>query len=511
MTTTTVKEAGNQLDLVNDILGKFTKSTKDLLELQHKEIKGDHETALAAVNKKLDEIAPSIAALQQKQKDLTDIVADLETGPKRRPDNTSDIKLATQSIGYKVTRDPAYALFTRASQRNQMAKVTVAVACMFAGIKRVPKDLVDKIVEAAKEGKAIDFDDTTAGTGVNPQYIPGVVEFPKVMPLIRQLCPALATSETNLIRIDREKQELPLVAKVTTLANTSATSIIVDNVSGFQTATGWNTIYLDNGSDPIETNAVSAITPNSNGDGGGTLTVTATGIAMAVGTRVYAQRWGVTAEGALAPRSAEELEDYEVPICEISSLVRANALKLDDIAYAEQYIERRLLNRLARMEDLHSFYGPGGSGKIKGIFADTAVDESTRVSGTSYIDHILDCIYEVWDRDYNPSATVLSLAVHKALTKSKDSTGRYLFWQNVEGGSPMQIHVTRLFGHRQLNATHGVVGDFQMAATLFDREESTVEIGYNNDDFARRKKSILAHERIAFAIEQPGALQRAVF
>lgn len=502
----------NQQDIVQEAISKFSAEAKTLLAQQAKDLKTASEGELAKTNAKLDEVGAKLAAAQAESVRLANIIADLEVAPRKK--HGTEKAPVTKSLGYRVTRSLDFAQGLKSAQRlganGKPSNILVPVGSIWGKTLSTPADLVERIIKAGLEGKTVDFDDDSVGTGVNPQYIPGLVEFPKLMPLIRMLCPAMATTETNLIRLDREKAELPLVARVTAVSNIGDTTINVDNVSGFSTASGWTAIYLDNGSDPVETNAVSAVTPDSSGDGSGVLTVTATGIALAVGDRVYAQRFGVTPEGDLAPRSLDEFEDYEVPVCELSSFVRANAVKLSDITYLEQFIERRLLNRQARMEDLHCFYGPGGTGKIKGIFADSAVNSSTRTSGT-YQDHIIAGIYSVWGRYYQPQDCVVSLGIHQALTTAKDSTGRYLFWSDQQAGAPMQMHVVRLHGHNQLTATHGVLGDFATACTIFDREDAQIEIGYNNDDMQRRKKTILAYARLAFAIEQPNALQRLVF
>lgn len=514
MTTLTAQQAGNQQDFVQEAISKFSAEAKSLLAQQHKDLKTANEDALAKTNARLNEVGEKLAAAQAESKRLADIIADIETAPRKKSNHGHEKAPVTKSLGHRVTRSLDFAQGVKNAQRlganGKPSPIMVNVGSIWGKTRNAPADMIDQIIKAGLEGKTVDFDDDSVGTGVNPQYIPGLVEFPKLMPMIRLLVPAMATTETNLIKLDREKQELPLVARVTAVSNIGDTTINVDNVTGFSTSTGWATVYLDNGSDPVETNTVTTITADSSGDGSGVLTVTATGIALAVGDRVYAQRFGVTPEGDLAPRSLDEYEDYEVAVAELSTFVRANAVKLSDITYLEQFIERRLLNRIARMEDLHCFYGPGGTGKIKGIFADTAVAESTRTGGT-YQDHIIGGIYSVWGRYYQPMDVVVALSIHQALTTAKDSTGRYLFWSDQQAGTPMQMHVARLHGHNQLSATHGVVGDFGMACTIFDREDAQVEIGYNNDDMQRRKKTILAYERLAFAIEQPNALQRLVF
>lgn len=502
----------NQLDMTASALDKLSVEAKSLLDRQAKALRDEATGELAKVNKRLDEIGSTMTALQQSEAALKQIVADMET--KARPAGTSDLAVFKASVASRIVRSAAWAQGVRNMKRGP-ATGSFSVdmkGSLWGGVRKAEAGLLDRIADAAAQGKSVDFDATNAGTAVTPQYIPGVIEMPRLMPIIRQLVPVLATAETNLIRMDRQKRSRNNVAVVTATTNSGNTAIPVDNVSGFSSASGWNTVYLDNGSDPIATHTVSAVSDPDPLTGAGTITLTAaTTINLAKGDKLYAQAVGVTPEGELAPRAMEEMEDYEVPVCELSNYLTANAAKLDDVVWAEAFIERQLMARLAEREDAHCFYGPGGSGKITGIFADTAVAESTRSGGTTHIDHIIDGIYEVWGRYYTPDVAVVSLAIHKALTKSKDSTGRYLFLPSAADGTPPRLHIVALRGHSGLNTTDGVVGDWQMACTLFDREMATIEVGYNGNDLTRRKKTAIAFERIAFAIEQPGALQRLVF
>jgi HK97 family phage major capsid protein len=48
-----------------------------------------------------------------------------------------------------------------------------------------------------------------------------------------------------------------------------------------------------------------------------------------------------------------------------------------------------------------------------------------------------------------------------------------------------------------------LVGSFRQGAQIFDRWEKTIEIGYENDDFTKNMVTILAENRLAFAVHRP--------
>ena len=50
-----------------------------------------------------------------------------------------------------------------------------------------------------------------------------------------------------------------------------------------------------------------------------------------------------------------------------------------------------------------------------------------------------------------------------------------------------------------------LTGAFAMGAQVFDRWQSRVEVGYENDDFTKNMDTILAEERLALAVYRPEA------
>jgi hypothetical protein len=53
-----------------------------------------------------------------------------------------------------------------------------------------------------------------------------------------------------------------------------------------------------------------------------------------------------------------------------------------------------------------------------------------------------------------------------------------------------------------------LVGDYQRGATLWDRERSSISVGFINDQFIRNQRTILAEARAAFGVRRPGAFRK---
>lgn len=56
-----------------------------------------------------------------------------------------------------------------------------------------------------------------------------------------------------------------------------------------------------------------------------------------------------------------------------------------------------------------------------------------------------------------------------------------------------------------------LVGQFQSAATLYDRWEARIEVGYVADDFTRNLVTVLCEERIGLAVKRGAALTHGSF
>jgi HK97 family phage major capsid protein len=90
---------------------------------------------------------------------------------------------------------------------------------------------------------------------------------------------------------------------------------------------------------------------------------------------------------------------------------------------------------------------------------------------------------------------------------STGTLGGYLF------GPPSQTGATTMWGmpvveSEAITENTVLVGDFSMGATLFDREQSAIRVGFINDQFTRNMQTILAELRAAFVIWRPTAFCR---
>ncbi len=72
----------------------------------------------------------------------------------------------------------------------------------------------------------------------------------------------------------------------------------------------------------------------------------------------------------------------------------------------------------------------------------------------------------------------------------------------------MRVWRTRIITSMAIPALTALVGNFQMAATMYDREDIEILVGQPNDFFLRNAVALLAELRAGFAVHRPKAIEK---
>jgi HK97 family phage major capsid protein len=172
---------------------------------------------------------------------------------------------------------------------------------------------------------------------------------------------------------------------------------------------------------------------------------------------------------------------------------------------------------LALEEEEQLLLGDGNNGNQLGLIPQAAVyNASMNVAGDTKIDKLRHALLQVTLSKYLPTAIVLAPKDWHdiELVKTEEggaNKGNYILSNPVAQTTP------RLWGYRVVEsltmpAGTFLVGNFATGAQIFDRMNATVEIArQNEDDFVRNMVSILAEERLAFAVYTPAAFVEGLF
>lgn len=216
---------------------------------------------------------------------------------------------------------------------------------------------------------------------------------------------------------------------------------------------------------------------------------------------------GMVAEGAVKPESAYGWTMQTVTPKVIAHWVPASRQILDDAPMLRDTIDTELRYGLELKEDAQLLYGDGTGENLSGLVTNsTAYAPSFAPEGANMMDIVALAMLQTTSADFTPTAIVLHPSDWMRIRLLKDSTGNYVL------GDPGAAVPAMLFGlpvvaTTSMTVDKFLVGDFQRAATLYDRWLPRVEVSTEHDDFfTRNLVAILAEQRLALAAKNALAL-----
>lgn len=240
-------------------------------------------------------------------------------------------------------------------------------------------------------------------------------------------------------------------------------------------------------------------------------------VSISTGTVEYIQQTsapenaGMVAEGALKPESDMDFSLNTTPTRVIAHWIKASRQVLEDLPQLRDLIDNEMRYGLALREEAQILLGDGSGQNLAGLVpAATAFADPLALVSPNMIDTIGAAILQNALADYPATGIVVHAADWVRMRLLKDADGKYLL------GDPQTAVEPRLFGlpvvpTKAMAVGDFLVGDFASAATLYDRWQPRVEVGYVNDDFIRNMTTILAEERVALAVKNPEALTYGSF
>ncbi|MFG1465251.1 phage major capsid protein [Xanthobacter sp. DSM 24535] len=218
------------------------------------------------------------------------------------------------------------------------------------------------------------------------------------------------------------------------------------------------------------------------------------------------------AEGAAKSESAWAFELVTAPIKTIAHWLPASRQILDDAPQLAGLIDTQLRYGLALKEESQLLYGDGTGQNLLGMIPQaTAFAPVIDITAPTMIDTIGLAILQNALADLPADGIVMHPADWMRIRMIKDGDGNYIL------GAPGVMVEPALFGlpvvpTPAISIDSFLVGNFEAAATLYDRWEARVEVGTEHADFfVRNLVAVLAEERIGFAVKQAKALTYGSF
>ncbi|MET0332557.1 MAG: phage major capsid protein [Dyella sp.] len=217
-------------------------------------------------------------------------------------------------------------------------------------------------------------------------------------------------------------------------------------------------------------------------------------------------------EGTLKAQSDLTFERVDVPVRTIAHWMKATKQVLADFPQLRSIIDGRLTQGLALVEDAQLLAGDGTGENLLGLVPQaTAYAAPFAVTNPNIADTIRLAILQVWQSYYPADGIVLNPQAWAQLQLTKDSQDRYLFGNPGAPNAPMLwgLPVAQSFA---LGTDEFLVGNFKLAATVFDREQAGVYVSTEDqDNFVKNMVTVLCEERLALAVSRPKAFVNGTF
>ncbi|MDV7979544.1 phage major capsid protein [Pseudomonas aeruginosa] len=210
------------------------------------------------------------------------------------------------------------------------------------------------------------------------------------------------------------------------------------------------------------------------------------------------------AETLSKPQSDLSFELKTTTVKTIAHWFRASKQVLADIPLLQSYINGRAIYGLKYVEENQILAGDGTGQNLLGLIPQaTAFNDALRKAGDTKIDTLRRAILQVRIAEYRASAIALNPIDWADLELSKDSTGQYI-WVNVQDGGQQRMWRLPVIDTNAVPEGEFLVGAFNIAAQVFDREDANVEVSTEDgDNFTKNMVTIRAEERLAMAVYRP--------
>jgi HK97 family phage major capsid protein len=208
---------------------------------------------------------------------------------------------------------------------------------------------------------------------------------------------------------------------------------------------------------------------------------------------------------------AEQSLGFEMDSAEVETIaafIPASKQILDDSPALATLIDNELRYAVLYKEETQLLLGDGTGNQLFGLIPQaTAFSAPFTATSEQMIDLILEAKTHLAASEIEATGCIVNAADWSRMLSLKDDEGRYI----IPGG-PFAVAPPVLWGMdavptNAMTVDKFLVGDFKRAATIYDRQETTVEVSTEHDDyFVRNLVAIRAEERLALTVTMPEAL-----
>lgn len=222
-----------------------------------------------------------------------------------------------------------------------------------------------------------------------------------------------------------------------------------------------------------------------------------------------------TAESVGKPETDVTFTLVSAPVRTIAHWLRISRQLAADNSALAAYINTRMQYGVNLRVENQLVTGGGTGANISGLYNTgnftphgyTAATMTSWLSGWTRIDLIRRVLADCQLADYPPNAILVNPADWAIMEVIKDTQGRYIVGDPSSGAEP-RLWGVPVIPTAAMTADNFLMGAFDMAATLYNREGVTVALSEEDaSNFTTNLVTIRAERRVALAVERPASLR----
>lgn len=233
-------------------------------------------------------------------------------------------------------------------------------------------------------------------------------------------------------------------------------------------------------------------------------------------------RHTATTRGASVQATRGGLKDYlvvtfdptTVSVETIAVLSKVTEQDVDDAPRLVGYINGEMSLDVKVKEEQQLLWGSGINGEIKGLFMEDIPEFDRAGVGDTIIDTIRRIRTNLRKKRVTPTFVLIDPIDWEEVELSKGSDDRYVWGLVTDLRGPriwsLRVVESDAMTHTRTGARRLLLGDGVRGATIYDRQDIRLAVGYVDDDFARNLRTLRAEERLALAVKRTWAFEYAV-
>lgn len=222
---------------------------------------------------------------------------------------------------------------------------------------------------------------------------------------------------------------------------------------------------------------------------------------------------GMVAELAKKPQSELTFDMETLPTRVIAHFIKASKQALSDNTFLQGLIDNRLRRGLDAKIEQQLLLGDGLTQNLRGLLPNATAFSNTQLSTVTTpnrLDVIRLAMLQTVLSGYASNGIVLNPLDAFTIGLTKDDVGGYLISNPLATTGNMTLWGLPVIESTSMTADNFLVGDFKQAE-LYNRWDTTVEAGYENDDFTKNMVTLLCESRLALGIVDKLALVKGDF